>query len=178
MQRRQRLRQAFIAQKGFSTPSKDAMESKIEEIVTEKAVELIESKKDEILEKVAEQLEEKKEEIEQKVDEVADKAEETIETAAEEISKKLEEAAKPLTDLIDKLDDNPQIAAVLEGIVTQVDGREITCSCFGWLFALRISRKRADSPPTKSEEIAKVDIASPSQDSVAKEEVPPTAPQS
>lgn len=178
MQRTQRLRQAFIAQKGFSTPSKDAMESKVEEIVTEKAVELIESKKEEILEKVAEQLEEKKEEIEKKVDEVADKAEETVEKAAEEVGKKLEEVAKPLTDLIDKIDDNPQVAAVLEGIVTQVDGREISCSCFGWMFALRIRRKSTGSPPTKSEEIQKVDIASPSQDSVAKESVPPTPPQS
>jgi hypothetical protein len=178
MQRTQRLRQAFIAQKGFSTPSKDAMEKKVEEIVTEKAVELVESKREEILEKVAEQLEEKKEEIEKKVDEVADKAEDTVEKAAEEVGKKLEEAAKPLTDLIDKLDDNPQIAAVLEGIVTQVDGREISCSCFGWMFALRIHRKSTGSPPAKSEEIQKVDIASPSQSSEAKESVPPTVPPS
>lgn len=154
------------------------MEQKVEEVVTEKAVELLESKKEEILEKVAEQLEEKKEEIEKKVDEAADKAEETVEKAAEEIGKKLEEAAKPLTDLIDKLDDNPQIAAVLEGIVTQVDGREISCSCFGWMFALRIHRKSTRSPQSSTEAVQKVDIASPSQDSEAKEVSPPKAPQS
>jgi ElaB/YqjD/DUF883 family membrane-anchored ribosome-binding protein len=154
------------------------MEKKVEEIVTEKAVELLESKKDEILEKVAEQLEEKKEEIEKKVDEVADKAEETVEKAAEEVGKKIEEAAKPLTDLIDKLDDNPQIAAVLEGIVSQVDGREISCSCFGWMFALRIHRKSTDSPPSKSEDLQKIEIASPSQDVQEKETVPPTVPRS
>lgn len=178
MQHTKRLRQAFIAQKGFSTPSKDAMEKKVEDIVTEKAVELVESKKEEILEKIAEQLEGKKEEIEKKVDEVADKTEETVEKVADDIGKKLEEVAKPLTDLIDKLDDNPQVATILTGIVTQVDGREITCSCFGWLFALRISRKGTATPPASTEVSQKVDIALPSQHSEAKESLPPKAPQS
>lgn len=173
------LRQAFIAQKGFLTPSKDAME-KVDDVV-EKVTEAVESKKEEILEKVAEQVEEKKEEIEQKVDEVADKAEEVVEKVAEEVGKKLEEAAKPLTDLIDKLDDNPQIAKALDVIDDvigdQLDGREVSCSCFGWLVALRIARKSKQSPQAKPEEKPKTESVSPSQDSKAEEERPPTAPQ-
>ncbi len=165
------LRQAFIAQKGFLTPSKDAMEDKIKEVVAEKVVE-----------KAIEQLEEKKEEIEKKVDEVADKVEDSIEKASEEVGKQLEEAAKPIADIIDKLDDNPQIANAIEMvsdiIVDQLTGREVSCSCFGWLFALRITRKTPPTPPSKPEEtLPKIEIASPSQDSKAAEQSPPTAPQ-
>lgn len=172
------LRQAFIAQKGFLTPSKDAMET----VVVEKVAEIVESKQDEILEKAVEQLEERKEEIEKKVDEVADKAEEVIENAAGEVGKKLEEAAKPIVDLIDKLDDNPQVAKALDVIDDvigdQLDGREITCSCFGWLVALRIARKSKEKSQAKLEELPKLEIVLPSQDSKAPEERPPTAPQS
>jgi hypothetical protein len=159
------LRQAFIAQKGFSTPSKDAMEN----VLTEKAVELIEAK-------VAEQLEEKKEEIA----EVADKTEEAVEKVANEIGKKLEE---PIAAIIDKLDDNPQIAKALDivenVIEDQLDGREISCSCFGWLVALRISRKTQATPPSKPEEkLEKITINESSPSSQAKEESPPKAPES
>jgi len=179
MQHTKHLRQAFIAQKGFLTPSKDAMET----VVVERVTELVESKKDEVLEKVVEQMEEKKEEVEKKVDEVADKAEEAVEKAAEEVGKKLEEAAKPLADILDKLDDNPQVAKALDMIDDvigdQLDGREISCSCFGWLVALRIARKSKEKSQAKSEEtLPKIEIASPSQDSKAPEERPPTAPQS
>lgn len=174
------LRQSFIAQKGFLTPSKDAME-KVDDIVVEKVTDLIESKKDEVLEKVVDQIEEKKEEIEKKVDEVADKAEEAVEKAADELGKKLEEVAKPLADLIDKIDDNPQVAKALDMIDDvigdQLDGREISCSCFGWLVALRIARKSNDSLPAKSVETAKTQTESPSQNSKVEEERPPTAPQ-
>lgn len=144
----------------------------------ETVVEVIESKKDEVIEKVVEQIEERKEEIEKKVDEVADKAEETIEKAADEVAKKVEEVAKPLTDIIDKLDDNPQVAKALDIIGDQLDGREISCSCFGWLVALRITRKSKKTSQAKLEELPKIEIAQPSQDSKAPEERPPTAPQS
>jgi hypothetical protein len=173
------LRQAFIAQKGFLAPSKDAMEP----AVVEKVTELVESKKDEIIEKAVEQLENKKEEIEKKMDETIDKAEDAVETAANEVGKKLEEAAKPLADILDKLDNNPQVAKALDMIDDvigdQLDGREISCSCFGWLVALRIARKSNEKSQAKSEEtLPKIEIASPSQDSKAPEERPPTAPQS
>lgn len=164
------LRQAFIAQKGFSAPSKDAMEQ-----ISEKAVEIIESKKEEVIEKVGEQLEEKKEEIAEKVDEVADKAEEVVEKAAADVSKKIEEAAKPLTDLIDN---NPHVAEVLDTIGDQFDGREVSCSCFDWLFVLRISRKTKATPPSKSEEKPKEEKAVSSQDVQVKVEPQPTPPPS
>lgn len=164
------LRQAFIAQKGFSSPIKDAMADVV--------IEIVESKKDEIAEKVIEQIEGKKEDIEKKVDEVADKAEETI----EQVGEKIEEAAKPLTDLIDKLDDNPQIAKAIDMvddiIGDQLDGREISCSCFGWLVALRISRKMKKTLPSKPEEIPKESKSEVSQHVEVKEVSLPTAPPS
>ena len=111
-------------------------------------VELVESKKEEIVEKVLEQVESKKEEVAKKVDEAADKVEATIENAGNEIGKKIE-------DVIDKLDDNPQIAKALDVLDDvlgdQLNGREISCSCFGWLVALRIARKSQKNPPSKSE---------------------------
>lgn len=142
--------------------------------MSEIVVEIVESKKDEIIEKVVEQIEEKKEEIEKK----ADEAEAVIEKAADEVGKKIEEVAKPLTDLIDKLDDNPQVAKALDIIEDQLDGREISCSCFGWLVALRISRKMKETPPSKPEEIPKSVSSEPSQQTEVKVESPPTAPQS
>jgi len=143
-------------------PSKDAME-----VITEKAVELVESKQEEILEKVEEVAEQQ-----------VDAAEKAIEETASEVGKKLEDVAAPIADIVDKLDDNPQVAAAIETLVTAVDGREISCSCFGFLFALRISRKSKRSPPAKPEETVKVESATPSQDSEAKESSPPKAPQS
>jgi hypothetical protein len=177
------LRQAFIAQKGFLTPSKDAMEDKVKEVISEKVTELVESKKDEVVEKVLEKIEDKKEELEKKVDEVADNTEKAVEKVAEDLGKKLEEASKPLADIIDKLDDNPQIAKAIDvvgdAIVSQIDGREISCSCFGWLVALRISRKSKEILPSKPEEtVQKIQIASPSQNSKEQEERPPNPPQS
>ena len=168
MQHTRHLRRAFIAQKGFSTPSKDAME----EVVSEKAIELVEEKKEEIIEAVVEKIEEQQEEIEKKVDQ----AEETIEKAADEAGKQLEEIAKPITDIIDKLDDNPQIAKALDIIGDQFDGREISCSCFGWLFALRISRRNQLTLPSKPEDVLeKIKIVEPSPNSEVKVESPPKA---
>lgn len=140
--------------------------------MAEIVVEIVESKKDEIIEKVVEQIDEKK------VDEVVDKVEEKVEEVAEVVTEKIEEVAKPLTDIIDKLDDNPQVAKVLDAIEDQLDGREVSCSCFGWLFALRISRKRKETPPSKSEEIPKSESSESSQHVEVKVESPPTAPQS
>jgi hypothetical protein len=136
-------------------------------------------KKDEILEAAVVQLEDKKDEIEKKVDEVADKAEDVIEKVAEEVGKKVEDA---VMSVIDKLDDNPQVAKVLDvvedAVIKQLDGREVTCSCFGWLVALRITRKIRASPPSKSEDVQpKTVTASPSQDSKAEELPQAKAPQ-
>lgn len=112
------------------------------ETISEKAIELVEEKKEEIIEKVVEQLDSKKEEIGEKVD----KVENVIEKSAEAIGDKLEA-------IVDKLDDNPQVAKaieVLDNVIgNQIDGREITCSCFSWLFVLRITRKNQKTVQSK-----------------------------
>lgn len=144
--------------------SKDAM--------SEVVVEIIESKKDEVAEKVLEQLESKKDEIESKVDDVMDKTEEKIESAVEDASKKIEDTVK---DIIDKIDDNPQVAKVLDMvddvIGDQLDGREISCSCFGFLWFLRISRKNKQSPPSKSEEKVNTSSHTPTPSTDTKEQL-------
>lgn len=174
MQHTKHLRRAFIEHKGFLTSSKDAMENKVQEVVSEKVIDLVEEKREEIIEAVVGKIEGQKEEIERKVDQV----EETVEKAADEVGKKLEEVAKPITDIIDKLDDNPQIARALDIIGDQFDGREISCSCFGWLFALRIARKTSHSSPAKLEEtLQKTPTVQPSQHSKVTEVSHPTVPQ-
>lgn len=89
-------------------------------------VELVEAKKEEVVEKVLEQVEEKKEEVADKVESVIEKVEEVIA-------------------------EHPQVAKVVEVVGDQLNGREISCSCFGWLVALRITRKSQTSAPAKSE---------------------------
>lgn len=129
-------------------------------------LDIVESKKDEIV------VDEKK------VDDVLDKVEDVAEKIADDVSKKVEEVAKPLTDLIDKLDDIPQIAKAIDILEDQLDGREVSCSCFGWLVALRIARKSKQTPPTKPVDESKTTVVLPSPDSPAKESPPPKTPQS
>lgn len=146
--------------------NKDAM--------AEVVVEIVESKKEEVVEKVLEQVEEKKEEIAEKVDEVADKAEAAIEKVGDEIGKKVEA-------VLDKLDDNPQVAKaldVLDDVIgDQLDGREISCSCFGWLVALRIARKSRKSAPAKSEATPNTKSPEPAPSVPVVEQPPPKAPE-
>ncbi len=138
-------------------------------------VEIVESKKEEIIEKALEQVEDRKEEAAKKVDEVADKVEATIENAGDEIGKKVE-------GIIDKLDDNPHIAKALDilddVIGNQVDGREISCSCFGWLVALRITRKSQKNSPSKSEATLSTELPVLAPSVPVEEQPPSKAPQS
>ena len=164
---------AFIQPKGLPVSNKDAMEEvvkeKVTEVVTEKAVELIESKTEEIEKKV-----------EETADKVLDTVQENTQKVADKIEDVVEQAAKPLTDLIDKLDDNPAVKKVLDGIgesiVEQVDGREFSCFCFGWALALKISRKRPQSSPSTPSVIDSKLPELPPLPEVAKETPPPTAP--
>jgi hypothetical protein len=159
---------AFIQPKGLPAINKDAMD-KVKEVVTEKAVELVEQKA---------------EEVEKKVEETADKVLDTVQENTQVVADKVEDAietvTKPITDLIDKLDDNPAVKKVIDGIsesiVEQVDGRVFSCSLFGWLFALRITRKTPQSSPTKSEETENKPSSSPPQHEEVKESLPPTPP--
>jgi len=93
------------------------------------------------MDKVEKIVEAKTEEIAVKLDDVLDKVEEV----------KIEEP-KIIATIIDKLDDIPVINEAMQNIVEVVDGRSFTCSCWGWLFVLRISRKSRNTPPSKPEE--------------------------
>jgi hypothetical protein len=141
---------AFVQPKGLPPINKDAMEKvvveKVTEVVSEKAIELVESKAEEVEKKV-----------EETTDKVLDAVEENTQKVADKIEDAVEKVAKPLTDLIDKIDDDPRVKAMIDGVTDavgdQLDGREFSCGCFGWMFALRIARKSRESTPSKSEVI-------------------------
>jgi hypothetical protein len=134
----------------------------------ETVVQIVESKKEEIVDKIAEQVDEKK------VDEAMDKVEDTVEQVIENISEKVEKA---LEELSAKVDLPPQVDKVIDILEDQLDGRQLSCSCFGWLFALRIARKSKQTPPTKPADEVKIPVVLSSPDSQATEQRPPTSPQ-
>lgn len=159
---------AFVQPKGLSTTNKDAMNKeevveKVTEVVSEKAIELVESKAEEIEKKV-----------EETTDKVLDTVQENTQAVADKVEDAVEKIAKPVTDLIDKIDDNPVVKEVLdniaESIVEQVDGRVFSCSCFGWLLSLQITRKNQKPSPSKSEVTENKSSEQPSQSVVVKEE--------
>ena len=161
---------AFVQPKGLPTINKDAMDKdKVAEIINEKAVELVESKAEEIEKKVEETADKVLDDIQENTQKVADKVEDVIENVT-----------KPLSDLIDKLDDNPAIKKLMDGIsesiVEQVDGRVFSCSLFGWLFALRITRKTPQSSPAKPEVIESKQSSSLPQHEEVKESLPTNPP--
>jgi vacuolar-type H+-ATPase subunit H len=110
-----------------------------------------------VTEKVVEQLEQKSEEVEKKVEETVDKVLDSVEETTQKVADEVvTSAVKPVADLIDKIDDDPRVKAVLDnitsGIVEQVDGRMFSCFCLGFDFSLRISRRTPAPPQTKSAE--------------------------
>jgi len=129
-------------------------------------------------------VEQKVEEVEKKVEETADKVLDTVQENTQAVADKLEDtvekATKPVTDLIDKLDDDPRVKAVVDGVTDavadQLDGREFSCGCFGWMFALRIARKNPQPSPSKSEAIDNKLPELPPQREEAKELPQPTPP--
>lgn len=150
---------AFVQPKGLQVSNKDAVMEKVEEVVSEKVVELVESKT---------------EEIEKKVEETTDKVLYTVQENTQKVADKVEEAVKPIADLID---DNPAVKKVLDGtsesIVEKVDGREFSCFCFGWLLSLKISRKLPQSSPSTQAVIDNKLPELPPQHEVVKESPPP-----
>lgn len=102
-----------------------------------------------------------------------DKIEEVVETKVEEVTVKLDdvldkvqevtiEEPKVIEKIVDKLDDVPVINEAMKNMVEVIDGRAFTCSCWGWLFVLRISRKARNIPPSKSEEKTNTELNVPS----------------
>lgn len=102
-----------------------------------------------------EKVESKAEEIGDKVGEIVDKEltklEEKVEDLLNTINKKVEESevVKQVEAVIDKWDDNPMVKEVSESVIEQVDGRVVSCFCFGWNLSLRINRKKSPSSQTK-----------------------------
>lgn len=164
---------AFVQPKGLSPSNKDAMDKvvgeQVKEVVSEKAVELVEQKAEEVEKKV-----------EETADKVLDTVQENTQVVADKIEDAVEKAAKPVVDLIDKLDDDPRVKAVIDNVtdavVTQIDGREFSCGCFGWMFALRITRKNPQPSPSKSEVSDNKLPELPPQHEEVKEAPQPTPP--
>lgn len=113
--------------------------------------------------------------------------EEVVKTKIEEVTVKVDEALdkieikieepKVVTDLIDKIDDVPVVKEVIENIVEVVDGRVFTCSCWSWVLTLRITRKKKDSVPPKSEENLNKSEEKPSHDTPQEKSLPTIPPQ-
>lgn len=159
---------AFVQPKGLPTTNKDAMNKVVTEVVTEKAVELVEQKTEEIEKKV-----------EETTDKVLDTVQENTQAVADKVEDAVEKVLEPMTDVVKKLEENPEVKKVIdtltESVAEQVDGREFSCSLFGWLFALRITRKsRQTSPSTPSVTESKLpELPLPREE--AKESPPPKA---
>lgn len=103
-----------------------------------------------------------------KTDSALDAVQANTQKVADKVEGAVEKVAKPLTDVIDKLDDDPRVKKVLDGVtesvVQQVDGREFSCFCFGLKLSLRITRKTPQSSPSKPSAIDNKLPALPSQD--------------
>ena len=109
--------------------SKDAMDA-VKELVEQKIAEVL--------------VEEKKAEVVEAAGKVVDWVDVKVEEKAEEIAAKVDEALKPVTDIIAKLEENPDVKKAIDAVVAQVDGRLVTCwCCCGWDLSLRISRRSA-----------------------------------
>ena len=164
---------AFVQPKGLQVSNKDAVMEKVNDVVVEKVNEVIS-------EKAVELVEQKTEEIEKTVEDTTDKVLDTVQENTQKVADKIEEIAKPVTDLIDKLDDNPVVKKVLdtvtESVAEQLDGREFSCGCFGWLFALRITRKTRQSAPSTPAALDSKLPELPPQHEEVKESPPPKAP--
>jgi hypothetical protein len=123
--------------------------------------------------KIEEVLESKTEEIDKKVDEAEVKIEETVENVATDIEKKIEDILENASPEVKKVVD-----VVESKLIEVIDGRVFSCSCFGFLWSLRIARKSPQTPPSKSEETQNKETPQQVQDTQPKQELNlPTSPQ-
>lgn len=93
--------------------------------------------------------------IEEKAKEVVEQIEDKVEITVEEIEKKVEDKVEEVAKKLDEKTDwipSEVKTAVESKLVEVVDGSAISCSCFGFLWSLRISRKSPPTPPSKSED--------------------------
>ena len=114
----------------------DSIEGKIKEVVAQHSDQIeavVESKIEEVLDSKTDEI---KSEL--------DKIENNVESAIETIEKKVDELPEPIKNVLELVESN---------LADVVDGRVISCSLFGFLWSLRITRKTAGSVPSKSKEI-------------------------
>lgn len=169
---------AFVQPKGLLVSNKDAVMEKIDDIIVQKvskvvsenAVELVESNVEDIGDKVGSMADKQLDKVEEKVADLLKTAEARIQEM---------EATKQIGALVDKLDDNPAIKKVLDtvgdSIVEQVDGRVFSCFCVGWGLSLKISRRHRQQSPSTHLVIDSKLPELPSLPVVVKESLPPKA---
>lgn len=129
----------------------DSIEGKIKEVVaqhTDQIEAVVENKIEEVLDS-------KTDEIKSELDKIENKVESAIESIGNDIEKKVDELPEPIKNVLELVESN---------LAEVVDGRVISCSLFGFLWSLRITRKTAGSVPSKSKEI---ENKSPSQPSLS-----------
>lgn len=117
----------------------DSIEGKIKEVVaqhTDQIEAVVENKIEEVLDS-------KTDEIKSELDKIENKVESAIETIGNDIEKKVDELPEPIKNVLELVESN---------LADVVDGRVISCSLFGFLWTLRITRKSPQSSPSKSEE--------------------------
>jgi hypothetical protein len=150
--------------------SKDAMDA-IKEQIEQKVEDVIIDKVEELAAPAADAA-----------DKVADWVETKTEKASEEVAAKVDEALKPVTDVIAKLEENPEVKKAIDAVVAQVDGRMFTCwCCCGFDLTLRISRRvpktsLAKQPDLQSVALPVVQSTQPVESSPPKVEVPSSEP--
>ena len=123
---------------------------------------------DAVQNKVEEVIESKTEEVIVKVDEVLDNIEKT---------EVVIDVPKPVEEIIEKVEKIEVVKDVIENVVEVVDGRTFSCSIFGWLLSLHITRKQKTPPQTKSEDIPNKPEVKPSQDIPQEKSLQPSSAQ-
>ena len=118
----------------------EVVEQKIKDVVAQHSDQIESAVED----KVEQVIKDKADEINAELDKVEDKVESTIEKVGDSIEKKVDELVpEPLKNVLDIAESN---------LAEVVDGRVFSCSLFGFLLSLRITRKNPKSSPSKSEE--------------------------
>lgn len=83
---------------------------------------------------------------------VEDKVQQVIKDKADEINAEVEKVGDSIEKKVDELVPEPLKNIVESNLAEVVDGRVFSCSLFGFLLSLRITRKNPKSSPSKSEE--------------------------
>lgn len=113
---------------------------------------------EEVVVKVEETVKDLVEKVEDKVEDVvkdlAEKVEDKVEDVVKDLAEKVEDKVEELIKKVE--DDHPSVKIAVDAIETKlaevVDGRVLSCSCWGFLWTLRITRKTPQSSLPKPED--------------------------